>query len=256
MRSPLYLYHREDDQQIRLDGPSLLVSHRGRAPCRYPLARISRVVVEDSVRIGLDILSCFARWNIPLVIVDGGGRGRVLVQPLWPRSSDFRLETERFIALPDAAERAQAWAYAREQWHMRQVAAQLPGNPAQRLSRTRLRKAPRSARYRLALRRIWHGHLAALVAERLGRQGLPGELAYVQSAGWQPIRWLCDMLIWDMELHLLAVEQSNEFKSLREFPTSSLAVRSFEARAPRLRKLADAEISQLRRWLATQEMAP
>lgn len=99
MRRPLYLLGREGTE-VRLDGPSLLVSGTRRAVGRYPLAHVSRVISNSAVRWETGaIIACLCS-RIPLTFV--GGRGKIIgfCLPIGEQRSRTAAELREFFASP------------------------------------------------------------------------------------------------------------------------------------------------------------
>ncbi len=99
MRRPLYLLGGEGTE-VRLDGPSLLVSGTRRADGRYPLAQVSRVTSSSTARWETEAIIACLGSRIPVTFV--GGRGRIIgfCLPLRePRSSDAS-KLREFFAFP------------------------------------------------------------------------------------------------------------------------------------------------------------
>lgn len=72
-RLPLYLYGRVATQ-VGADGPALLVRRAGKAPARYPLNRLSRIISGARVEWSARALSACLDNDLPIVFLDHAGQ--------------------------------------------------------------------------------------------------------------------------------------------------------------------------------------
>ncbi len=229
----LYLDAR-DPLQVVLEGPSLLVRGTGQAAARYPLRRVSRVVVSGAVDLETRALLACLQRGLPVVFLDAEGEPlgycfgrRVRELPL-----DERLR--ELVALPDWQPVYENWRAAAERRELLAVVRRFGVRSAD------LR--PASVRAALAAQRASLG-AAALVAasERQLRGALSGlaaevlaatvsaDLAFARAAGLHLLEDLVAIAEWPLERTLRAVLRHRKASNPR------IRVSLFERDAPALR---------------------
>ncbi len=97
---PLYI-EADEPVRVRLDGPALVVAHPGRAPRRFPLGRISRVVAAGRIAWDHDaLLACLDHGvTVTLLAPDGSARGFSL--PACDPATRDNQRIEEFLSRPD-----------------------------------------------------------------------------------------------------------------------------------------------------------
>ena len=110
---PLYI---EGDEPVRvhLDGPSLVVARPGRAPRRFPLGRISRVVAGGRIEWDHEaLLACLDHGvAVTLLAPDGSARGFSL--PACDPATRDNQRIEEFLSRPDWRSLYDNWTRAFE----------------------------------------------------------------------------------------------------------------------------------------------
>ncbi|MCS7042808.1 MAG: CRISPR-associated endonuclease Cas1 [Bryobacteraceae bacterium] len=186
--------------RLKLDGPSLVVLAPARAERRYPLDRISQVVLLGAVETDLDALCACAARGIPVGAMGADGRPAGFFLPWRAQAPRASVLLEAFLQRGDAGSRYRDWRRAQERRAIIRAlrAAGLP--PMRLLSREAAMEAlmrqfvdpAASAR----VLKCWLGLAAAVVQKKLGEFGLcptlvagrrrgvdlPADLAEI--AGW------------------------------------------------------------------------
>ena len=85
---PLYLDGSDSPIRIRRDGPSLRLLRAGTADARYPLRRLTRLVVRGAVSWDGDALAACLGHGVPVSLLDGGGRTLGACLPATARAAD------------------------------------------------------------------------------------------------------------------------------------------------------------------------
>ncbi|MGQ0656649.1 MAG: CRISPR-associated endonuclease Cas1 [Chromatiales bacterium] len=107
-RVPLHI-HATRVTTVELDGPALRIRATGRAIARYPLARISRIVVRGAVLWRGEALTALMETGIPVVLLDGAGKTLGYCWPVNRPSVPFVVELGEFLGRPDWQERHANW---------------------------------------------------------------------------------------------------------------------------------------------------
>lgn len=179
MRKPLYL---DGTQPLRvvLDGPSLLVLAAHTAPRRFPLARISRILVTGQVTWENEALTACLDHGVPLTFLSPDGTARGFALPSSDPATPDNEKLEAFLAQPDWRSRYTDWLRAYERREILSLLRQLQ-------LRTRdLRPEP--------VRELVESHLTGqipLVACRTMKNLLDGMLAgrlarHLVNLAWAP----------------------------------------------------------------------
>lgn len=106
---PLYVDGIAAPVRILLDGPSLRLLRAGSADARYPLCRLTRLVVRGPVAWGDEALAACLAHGVPVSLLDRAGRHVGACLPTTPRAADT-------AALIDEAERAGVLARVLGDW--------------------------------------------------------------------------------------------------------------------------------------------
>lgn len=111
-RLPLYLYGRQPTQ-VNADGPALRVCIVGKAPLRYPLARIARVIAGPRVEWQATALAACQRESLPIVFLDAAGEPTGYLQPVQGKASRLHSVIEEMLGRPDWAMHYSHWLRAK-----------------------------------------------------------------------------------------------------------------------------------------------
>lgn len=106
---PLYVDGSAVPVRILLDGPSLRLQRDGSAEARYPLCRLTRLVVRGPVAWGGEALTACLAHGVPVSLLDGAGRSVGACLPATPRVADT-------AALVDEAGQAGVLAAVLSNW--------------------------------------------------------------------------------------------------------------------------------------------
>ena len=107
-RLPLYLYGRSKTT-VGVDGPALLVRRAGKAPARYPLARVSRVISGAGVEWTAAALATCLAHELPIVFLDGAGEPAGYLHPVQAKRSVLDALIRELLDRPDGMEKYSVW---------------------------------------------------------------------------------------------------------------------------------------------------
>lgn len=199
---PLYLAGTEQ-VQVSLDGPALLVRGPARADGRYPLSRLSRVIVQGAVEWTTPALLACLRAGIPVAFMDRSGKPLGLCFGA-QRVTGLGSLVRRFLELPDWRFRYRGWLDAME-WR---AALDLARARGWHLKGMRPRIAWRSLV--LGVQRefpghdlqVWYRYLERLTeayaAEALARNGFGLELLCWKYRDFNLVAGLARVLSWEV----------------------------------------------------------
>lgn len=97
---PLYLYG-QNPTQVSADGPALLVRIAHKAPLRYPLARIARVIAGPRVEWQASALAACQHEGLPIVFLDAAGEPTGYLQPAQGKHSRLDSDIEEMLDRAD-----------------------------------------------------------------------------------------------------------------------------------------------------------
>jgi len=247
---PLYLDGRAP-LRVRLEGPALRVGGTPHADGRYPLRRLSRVIVSGSVEWRTSaLLACLAR-GVPITFLDQHGApvgycfgATALEMPLAERLREL-------LDRPDWAERYRLWHTAEQRRailralraaHRRvddlrpdTVRAVLEAGHQRYLARARVRR----------IHAALQGMLAALCTQILLEAGLQPELIGQRRRGLDLTQDLTALLEWPLHRVTRGLAKARATSGSRQAVTAA-----FESAAPDLARRGHAHLSRLEAWLA------
>ncbi len=125
-RLPLYLYG-HNPTQVGADGPALIVRIAQKAPLRYPLSRLARVIAGPRVEWQARALAACQRESLPIVFLDAAGEPTGYLQPMQGKPSRLDSVIEEMINRTDWAMHFSHWLRAErmdlvQDWHQAQQA--------------------------------------------------------------------------------------------------------------------------------------
>jgi hypothetical protein len=241
---PLYVAG-GDGVRLRLDGPSLVVLAPHRAERRYPLERVSQVVLLGDVETDLGALRACAARGIPVGALDGRGRPAGFFLPWRAPAARASLLLEIFLQRGDAASRYRDWRRSQERRAILRAlrAAGLP--PMQLLGRDAAMGAlmrkfadPAAA---AAVLRSWLGLTSVVVQRKLGEFGLCPTLVAGRRRGIDLPADLAEITAWG---------HFDPLHRMEALPENAAAeVRAYEEQRPRDERLVHAMLENFLCWL-------
>lgn len=126
-RLPLYLYGKAPTQ-VGADGPALLVRVAHKAPLRYPLSRLSRIIAGARVEWRADALAACQREGLPIVFLDSAGEPTGYLTPIQAKPSRLDHVIEEMLDRADWALHYSHWLRAErmalaQAWRRERLAA-------------------------------------------------------------------------------------------------------------------------------------
>lgn len=231
--------------ELKLDGPSLLVEAPGRAGRRFPLERVSHVVLCGAVSAGLDALrACVAR-GIPVAAMNADGTPAGFFLPWRARPPRPNAMLEAFLERSDAESRYRDWRRSQERRAMVRALRAAGLQPMRHLARQAAIDAlmgqfpdPSSAARVL---RSWLGLAAAVVHRKIAEFGLSPTLVAGRRRGIDLPADLAELASW------------GHFETLRQAgrcPQGHAAeVAAYEGQRSRDERLIHAVVSNFVFWL-------
>jgi hypothetical protein len=248
------LYIQGAASQVRRDGASLRVARSGVAECWFPLQRISRVVSAVQVEWSTEALLACAEHGVTVSFLDGTGvvLARLVGRP--GERGELRQHLADFLLRSDGPALYADWRAAMEQMAMRSVLRRsglpLARPPSAGAFRQAFREAARSMNAAVAFERIERevcGLLTALGTQLLQDAGIGGELA--DGPAFKLADDFAAILFWDFQLARSAWLEERLASGGVGTPGRGEIVAFFEARRPRVERLAQGLINRLHRWL-------
>lgn len=207
---PLYLLAAADTV-VDLDGPSLMVRSRRRAPTRYPFVRVSRIVSGISVQWkGRALTECIAR-RIPVVFLERDGTPAGYLQPASRALSTPGGLLEELLSRPDWCEHHANWLRSERRRVVGEYrdAREAEGNA---LSETEYKELVRSHVYSTtasgACTGFYRGALAALVGEYVCKCGFRHAYTGFGGGTLDLLTDLTDLLELSLDLELRGLGSS------------------------------------------------
>lgn len=126
-RLPLYLYG-QSPTQVSADGPALLVRITQKAPLRYPIARLARVIAGPRVEWQASSLAACQHEGLPIVFLDGAGEPTGYLQPAQGKPSRLDSVIEEMLDRADWSIHYSHWLRAERMdrvrdWHRARLEA-------------------------------------------------------------------------------------------------------------------------------------
>jgi CRISPR associated protein, Cas1 family len=162
--------------QIDLDGPALRLRAEHRAETRFPLDRVSRIIVGARVNWSARALQVCLERGIPIVIAGAGGAPLGSMLPVRVPALPLASALEELLCCPDWRDIYRRWQRAERMrmlaaWRQAQQAEGTGPDPAayQSLVRRYVYRAGTMARETAG---FWHSALYAIAVEALRRWGV------------------------------------------------------------------------------------
>lgn len=255
--SALYVDALAHPVTVSLDGPSLLLRREGRAEGRYPLRRLTRLVLRGPVTLdGLALAACL-RAGIGLAVVDAEGRGLGTCLPAAAKRADTAALLDEVALAGRLPEVLDAWHRAEERDLITRMLLRLDLRPPDLRRRTLERhlaawidaRGPFAAEGLLMrLEGLLDAQLACwLVAQGLGcrwQGGLGGATDLRRL-----FRALLLIALWPLACDLALYLARHAGKHRTEAALQRRVVRRFEAESPQIERRADLALARLRRCL-------
>lgn len=260
MIKPLYLTGSEGlGLRVLLDGPALRVAQKGRADGRYPLVRLSRVVVSGPVEWRTDALLVAIERGITVTFLDENGDPRAFCLGCNPQAQSLSDRLFDLLDRPDWEPLYANWRDANVRLRILDLGRGLgvsfqdlrARSVRAELEQLLGREAPPDAVHRgLSLLQGWHH---GLTLEQFNRMGLQAGTLPSAQGSLKLTRDCASIVGWDLYVplrdtlaRLARKGRPVDFSS----PIQRLCLlRAFEQRAPRLRKLHRELLERLARWL-------
>jgi len=255
MKLPLYLGR----VAVELDdGPSLEVTSEGLVSGRFPLQRISRLIICAGADVPSDAIIACLKAHIPVTWYD---RSRQALAVALPLDCKDLLWAERIAVMrgrPDWRPCYEAWVSAQKNMALRSLSKRfrIPVDSRKHeawisglLHRHGIRQA-----WAMQLVAGWQGMMASLMVEYWRTLSMPVDLLISPADGWNVLNDMADCLVLDMVAEL--VSRKDEWKKLRPAPRREVdfaLIRAFERRTPRLLRLTAAMHNRFSRWLLEME---
>lgn len=203
-RLPLYLLG-QDSLTVDIDGPALLVKGRLRAPGRFPLQRLSRIVAGPKVQWLTHALLACLEQGIPVIFVDGRGAPTGYLHAINERPSRLDECLRELLDRPDWQEHYEDWRRAArmrvlEGWRTQRHRSGLPVPNAeyQRL----LREEVYRFKPAMVAANIYHAALIALIASLLKNASLAPRYWGLDGQALELQRDIADVLALSLRLEM------------------------------------------------------
>jgi hypothetical protein len=113
----LYLFP-NNPARLKLDGPSLLLAAPGLAPRRYPLRRVSHIVLGGAVEVEAHTLAACLRRRISITFLSGDSGLAEIALPSVSEPLSAQQRLERFVSIPGWAGYYSDWLRASARSHL------------------------------------------------------------------------------------------------------------------------------------------
>lgn len=241
---PLYVAG-GDGVRLRLDGPSLVVVAPERAERRYPLERVSQVVLLGDVATDLEALRACASRGIPVGALDARGRPAGFFLPWRAPAAQPSMLLEILLQRGDAPSRYRDWRRSQERRAIIRALRAAGLQPMGLLGRDAAMEAllrtfadPRAA---AAILRNWLGLASVVVQRKLSEFGLCPTLVAGRRRGIDLPADLAEIAAW------------GHYDALRRLPAlpanAAAEVAAYEEQRPRDERLVHAMLENFHCWL-------
>ncbi len=185
---------------VSLDGPALRVRTPGRADGRYPLARLSRIVMCGAVRFQPQALLACLHCAVPIAVLDNQGRF-VRLSFFSASAHGLARHLGELLGVPRYRHRYEAWLKSAEDSEMRRAARQMglsghflqPRALWQQLCRTQTALAGRRIGH---VYRMLRGLAMAHVATCFAQLGMPRDPEAWSPQEWRILKDFVSLLEW------------------------------------------------------------
>jgi len=253
---PLYL---GNHTEVSLDdGPSLVVSKPELVHYRYPLQRISRLMIASGVCIQADVIpACFIA-GISLIWCNRDGSALAVGFPLQGTEQRWAERIAVMMARADWQSCYQAWVAAQQNIALRSLSRRFNIPLAQVKKEAWLdlvwQQHGIRRRWAMYLLQAWQAMTALVIVEYWRNLGVQVEQLSSPADGWNVLQDMADTLVLDMVAEL--VWRKKKWKRLMGVPRNEIdfaVIQTFERQRPRLLRILGAMHARFHRWLLDME---
>lgn len=256
MKLPLYLGHQSS---VTLDdGPSLLVLSPGLVPCRYPLQRISRLILAAGTEMqGNGIIACL-KSEIPVTWCKQDGSALAVALPLDCCQQTWAERISMLMARPDWFQYYEVWLAAQQRIALRSLSRRfnrtVENHKHDEWINSLLHYHGIRRTWAMRLMHSWQGMMVSLIVKQWRTLKVPVEMLSSPADGWHMLQDMADCLVLDMLVEIIwrkKVWQRLMSASGREVEFA--LVQAFERRSQRVQSLAVALHKRFHCWLLEME---
>jgi len=253
---PLYLGNKTE--VFLDDGPSLVVSKAGLVCCRYPLQRVSRLMIASGVCMQADVIPACLNADIPLTWQNRDGSALAVALPLQRREQDLSERIAVMMAHAHWQNCYHAWVTAQQSMALRSLSRQF------NISMDQVKK---DAWIDLVWRRhgirrseglhqlqTWQAMSVSIIVEYWRTLDIEVDMLSSPADGWNVLHDMADCLVLDMVVE--QVWRKKKWQHLRGASRNDIDfafIQAFEKRKPRLLQLLGAMHARFHRWLLDME---
>lgn len=117
----LYLFENENRITVHRDGPSVLITKKGKAPTRIPVKLVDKVIVIGNIRIDSYSLLLFSENQIPVLFLDNKNREQALLLPYNHKLPAFYKAQKILLNSEQSVKRFRKWIKTRRMFEQVRV---------------------------------------------------------------------------------------------------------------------------------------
>ncbi len=253
---PLYIGHHT---LVSLDdGPSLVLTKENLVNCRYPLQRVSRLIIDFGVQIQADAITACLAADIPLTWRNRDGCALAVALPLQGREQDMRERIAIMMARKDWQPCYQAWVAAQQNMALHALSRRFnipmgQGKKDAWIDLVWLQYGIRK-RWAMHLLQAWQAMTASIIVAYWRQLDIRVDMLSSPADGWNVLHNMADCLVLDMVVEL--VWRKNKWQRLMHATQSEIdfaLIQAFERRQSHLLTLLGAMHARFHRWLLDME---
>jgi len=241
------------------DGPSLLLAKATIVDCRYPLQRISRLVLNRSVCMQADVIPACLEEGIPLIWRYRNGSAMAVALPLQAQNQGLSERVAIMMARKDWRLCYQAWVAAQQNMAMRALSRRfhipvLHGNKHDVWLEDLWQRYGVRKSWAEKLLHTWQTMTVALIVEYWRKLDISTEMLSAATDGWNVLQDMAECLVLDMVVELIWRKKNwQKLMHARQADIDFALIKTFERRQPHLLKLLGAMHARFHRWLLDME---
>jgi len=258
LNSKLPLYLGNKAEVFLDDGPSLVVSKAGLVCCRYPLQRISRLMIASGVCMQADVIPACLSADIPLTWRNRDGSALAVALPLDGRELNLSDRIAVMMAQAHWQDCYHAWVAAQQSMALRSLSRRfnMPMDQIKKDEWIDLIWQRHGIRRRQAMHQLqaWQAMTVSVIVEYWRQQDIRVDILSSPADGWNVLHDMADCLVLDMVVEQVWRKKKwNRLRAARRSELDFALIQTFEQRQPRLLNLLGAMHARFHRWLLDME---
>ncbi len=258
LNSKLPLYLGNKSEVFLDDGPSLVVSKAELVCCRYPLQRISRLIIASGACMQADVIPACLSADIPLTWRNRDGSALAVALPIqgWELNWDERIAV--MMAHTHWQDCYHAWVAAQQSMALYSLSRRfnIPMDQVKKDAWVDFvwHQHGIHSRWGMQMLQAWQAMTVSIIVEYWRKLDIQVDMLSSPADGWNVLHDMADCLVLDMVAEQIWRKKKwNRLRTASRNEIDFALIQAFERRQSRLLNLLGAMHARFHRWLLDME---